>query len=67
MVHKAFLLVLMFFLEIKNLKYGLIMVVRELRSKLLDWIVKVQDLGAGEIILSSINNDGTGKGFNIRF
>ncbi len=36
------------------------------KLNLLDWVEKVQDLGAGEIILSSINNDGTGKGFNIR-
>ena len=32
----------------------------------LDWIKKIQDLGAGEIILTSINNDGTGKGFDER-
>lgn len=33
---------------------------------IIDWIRKIQDLGAGEIILSSINNDGTGKGFDFR-
>lgn len=32
----------------------------------IDWIKKIQDFGAGEIILTSINNDGTGKGFDVR-
>lgn len=36
------------------------------KLNLIDWVKKVQDLGAGEIILSSINYDGTGKGFDIR-
>lgn len=31
---------------------------------LIDWIKKVQDYGAGEIVLTSINNEGTGKGFD---
>ena len=30
-----------------------------------EWIKEVQDLGVGEIILTSINNEGTGKGFDI--
>ena len=30
-----------------------------------DWIKEVQDLGVGEIIITSINNEGTGKGFDI--
>jgi imidazole glycerol-phosphate synthase subunit HisF len=30
-----------------------------------DWIKEVQDLGVGEITLTSINNEGTGKGFDI--
>ncbi len=30
----------------------------------LDWIKKVQDLGAGEIIITDIQLEGTGKGFN---
>ena len=29
-----------------------------------DWINRVQDYGAGEILLSSISNDGTGVGFD---
>ncbi len=30
-----------------------------------DWAKKVQDLGAGEILLTSIDREGTGKGFDI--
>jgi cyclase len=30
-----------------------------------DWIKKLQDIGVGEIILSSINKEGTGKGFDL--
>jgi len=30
-----------------------------------DWIKEVQDMGVGEIILTSINNEGTGKGFDL--
>jgi|TARA_B100001142_G_C14338767_1_gene656962 cyclase len=30
-----------------------------------EWIKEIQDLGVGEIILTSINNEGTGKGFDI--
>ena len=29
-----------------------------------DWIKKVQDLGAGEILLTSIDQEGTRKGFD---
>ena len=31
----------------------------------LDWIKKVEDLGAGEILLTSMDRDGTKKGFDI--
>ena len=30
-----------------------------------EWIKEVQDMGVGEIILTSINNEGTGKGFEL--
>ena len=30
-----------------------------------DWIKEVQDMRVGEIILTSINNEGTGKGFDL--
>lgn len=30
----------------------------------LDWVKRVSDLGAGEILLTSIDNEGTGKGFD---
>ena len=30
-----------------------------------DWIKEVQEMGVGEIILTSINNEGTGKGFDL--
>ena len=33
--------------------------------KLIDWVKKIQDYGAGEIILTSIDNDGTGKGYDL--
>ena len=32
--------------------------------KALDWCKKVEDLGAGEILLTSIDNEGTGNGFD---
>ena len=31
----------------------------------LDWIKKVEELGAGEILLTSMDRDGTKKGFDI--
>lgn len=34
------------------------------KKKVTEWIKKVQDLGAGEIILTDIQLEGTGKGFN---
>jgi imidazole glycerol-phosphate synthase subunit HisF len=37
----------------------------EINIDTFDWIKEVQDLGVGEIILTSINNEGTGKGFDI--
>jgi cyclase len=30
-----------------------------------DWIKELQEIGVGEIILTSINNEGTGKGFDL--
>ena len=33
----------------------------------LDWVKKVQDLGAGEIMLTSIDMEGIKKGFDIVF
>ena len=33
--------------------------------KLIDWAKKVEDLGAGEIILTDVDCDGTGLGLNI--
>jgi len=32
---------------------------------LISWVKKVQDLGSGEIFLTSIENEGTGKGYNL--
>ncbi|MBD1139692.1 imidazole glycerol phosphate synthase subunit HisF [Pelagibacterales bacterium SAG-MED38] len=32
---------------------------------LIDWVKEVEDLGAGEILISDIDRDGTGKGLNI--
>lgn len=32
---------------------------------LLDWVEKVVDLGAGEILLTSVDREGTGKGYDI--
>lgn len=31
----------------------------------IEWVKKIQDLGAGEILLTSIDNEGTKKGFDI--
>tara|TARA_B100000427_G_scaffold326085_1_gene334096 strand:- start:1267 stop:2124 length:858 start_codon:yes stop_codon:yes gene_type:complete len=31
-----------------------------------EWIRELQDIGVGEIILTSINNEGTGKGFDLK-
>lgn len=40
---------------------------RELTDlKTLDWAKKVEELGAGEILLTSMDGDGTKKGFDIR-
>ena len=39
----------------------------ETNINVFDWIKEVQDMGVGEIILTSINNEGTGKGFNLNF
>jgi len=37
----------------------------EVNIDIFDWINEIQDLGVGEIILTSINNEGTGKGFDV--
>lgn len=34
---------------------------------ILDWSKKIEDLGAGEIILTSVDNEGTGSGYNFDF
>lgn len=40
---------------------------REMTSlKTLDWAKKVEELGAGEILLTSMNGDGTKNGFDLR-
>ena len=31
----------------------------------LEWVKEAEDIGAGEIILTSINNEGTGKGYDL--
>ena len=33
--------------------------------KVFEWVKKVVELGAGEILLTSINNEGTGNGFDV--
>lgn len=35
--------------------------------KICEWAKKIQKLGAGEIILTSVDNEGTGNGFNQKF
>lgn len=35
--------------------------------KVIDWCKKVQEYGAGEIILTTVNKEGTGEGFDIDF
>jgi len=35
------------------------------KLKLLDWVKEVENLGAGEILLTSMDNDGTWKGFDL--
>jgi len=37
----------------------------ETNIDIFEWIKEVQDIGVGEIILTSINKEGTGKGFDI--
>ena len=37
----------------------------ETNINVFEWIKEVQDMGVGEIILTSINNEGTGKGFDL--
>jgi len=36
-------------------------------SSVLDWLVKVEDLGAGEILLNSVSRDGMKVGYDISF
>jgi imidazole glycerol-phosphate synthase subunit HisF len=38
---------------------------KELKSKPLDWAKKLQDAGAGEIFLNSVDRDGTMRGFDL--
>ena len=38
----------------------------EINKNTFDWIKEVQDLGVGEIILTSISKEGTGKGYDIK-
>ncbi len=38
---------------------------RETGRKTLDWIVEAQDLGAGEVVLNCMNQDGVRKGYDI--
>ncbi len=33
--------------------------------EVLEWVKQVQDMGAGEIVLTSVDRDGTGEGFDI--
>lgn len=33
----------------------------------LEWALRVQDLGAGELLITSIDQDGTGRGFDVEF
>ena len=33
--------------------------------EVLEWVKKIQDMGAGEIVLTSVDRDGTGEGFDI--
>ena len=35
--------------------------------KVIDWIKKINQIGAGEICLTFVDNDGTGKGFDLVF
>ena len=37
------------------------------KKNIFKWIDEVQKRGAGELVLTSINRDGTGKGFDINF
>ena len=38
---------------------------KRVNSKILDYVLRIQDNGAGEIILQSINRDGTYKGYDL--
>jgi len=38
----------------------------ETKIKLDEWLMEVQDRGIGEIIITSIDQDGTGKGFDLK-
>lgn len=39
---------------------------QRIKSDLIEYVKKVQDMGAGEIILCSIDREGTGKGYNLK-
>ena len=34
-------------------------------KKVLDWVLELQDCGVGEILLTSVDNEGTGEGYNL--
>ena len=36
-----------------------------LLEKIMDWAEEVQERGAGEILLTSVDRDGTGEGFDL--
>lgn len=38
----------------------------ETKMDVLDWALKAQNLGAGEILINSIDRDGTGEGYDIK-
>jgi len=35
------------------------------KLNLKDWIIKIQELGAGEILIQSVDRDGTGRGYDL--
>ena len=41
------------------------MVENILEKKVLDWVLELQDCGVGEILLTSVDNEGTGEGYNL--
>ena len=35
------------------------------KLNLIDWIIKIQELGAGEVLIQSVDRDGTGQGYDL--